>query len=253
MILFKKISALALLAAGCLMFSQSASAQTGEGGKNLVKWNALGLVTNNLSFQYERAVGKKISVALSLALMPKSGLPLEGTFKNIIDDDEFDKQVAGLKTGSFSLTPEVRFYVGKGSFRGFYLAPYIRYVKNTYELPFQYDSADPNDGSTVEKSIFLDGSTKTFTGGLMFGSQHKLGGNFYINWWLGAGAGSLSGKVNGTANLNAEEQQELKQELDDFENDLIKLESQVNGNGAKVDITGTGISARLGLAIGFRF
>lgn len=249
---FKTLSAL-LLTAGCLAFTHQASAQTDDDSKNLVKWNVLGLAAKNISFQYERAVGNKISVAVSLGLTPKSGLPFKGTFKDVIDDEEFNKQVDDLKTGNFAITPEVRFYFGKSAFHGFYLAPYVRYASNSYELPFKYESTNPNNGSTTEKSIFLDGNTHAFTGGLMFGSQHRLGGKFYINWWLGAGAGSLSGKVNGTGSLTEEEQQEVKQELDDIDNDIIKVESQVNSNGVKVDLSGTGISARLGLAIGIRF
>jgi hypothetical protein len=130
---------------------------------------------------------------------------------------------------------------------GFYLAPYVRYATNTYDSDFKYDV------NGDERTILIDGNTKVFTGGLMFGSQHKLGSKIYINWWLGAGAGSLSGKLNGTASLSQEEQTALKQELDNIDVSFLDLKSEVNSNGAIVDASGTGISARLGLAIGFRF
>ncbi|WP_164849940.1 DUF3575 domain-containing protein [Mucilaginibacter limnophilus] len=228
-------------------------AQTDGEAKSLVKWNVLGLASKNISFQYERAVGKKISVALNLGITPKSGLPFKSTIEDIADDDEVSRQIGGLKTGSFSITPEVRFYMGNSALKGFYLAPYVRYTTNSYELPYKFDSIDSGDGSTFERSIFADGNTKVFTGGLMFGSQHKLGGMFYLNWWLGAGIGSISGKVTGTASLNEQEQQEIRDQLNDIDVPLIDLESQVNNNGVRIDVSGTGISARLGLAIGIRF
>lgn len=221
--------------------------------KNLVKWNVAALALKNYSFQYERAVSKKISVALGLRFAPKSGVPFKSQFEKLIDNEDTWNSVKDFKTGNFAITPEVRFYLGQSVFRGFYIAPFARYAKYSVEGPFNYDVTV---GTTTQSGVIpLSGDIKTFTGGLLFGAQWKLSKLVYLDWWiLGGSYGTSSGSISGKKTLDVNEQQALREQLKDLEDlPLVKVKSTVDGEGAKVDFDGPWANLRAGLSIGFRF
>jgi hypothetical protein len=252
----KKVIALALFSLS--LGTQQLQAQTmsesssAEEGKSIIKWNVAALATKSYSFQYERAVGEKIAVAIGYRFMPKSGIPFKGTINNAVDDEQTERTINNFKTSNFAITPEVRFYMGKGVFQGFYLAPFVRYARYNGEGPFQYDIPALNQ----TESIFFKGGVNTFTGGLMVGAQWKLTKLLYLDWWIiGPSYGTANGDLSGQKTLNALEQAEFKRQLDDFVNDLplVKATAQVDGNGANIHIKGPWAGARAGLNIGFRF
>jgi hypothetical protein len=256
-----------LCIAGSLLSIKSVSAQSKKekrdsviaanyaDSKNLVKLNVPALFLKNFSFQYERAVGRKISVGLGVRFAPKSTLPFKSKFKDLADDDEVSRQIDNFKTGNFALTPEVRFYLGKkGVFRGFYLAPFARYATYSGELPYEYDYETATGQNTT--SLFMSGRINTISGGLMIGAQWKLSRQVYLDWWiLGASAGSSTGNLNGTSPtpLSNEEQEGLREALADLNNDFIKTESTVDANGAHVKIDGPWYTVRAGICVGVRF
>src|SRR5690606_6992454 len=90
---------------------------------NLVKINVTSIPLSNFSFQYERVLTNKISGAVGLRIMPKSNLPFRSSIEDLIDDEEAWRYLSDLKISNFAITPEVRFYLGKEAFRGFYIAP----------------------------------------------------------------------------------------------------------------------------------
>lgn len=219
---------------------------------NLVKMNVAALVTKSFSFQYERAVSKRISVALGYRFMPQSGVPLKSSFLDLVDDQQTKTTIDNFKTSNFAITPEVRFYVGKGVFRGFYLAPYARYAKYKAEGPFEFEITQLNTTETM----YFKGDVNTFTGGLMLGAQWKLSKLVYLDWWIvGASYGHSKGNLVGKRTLNAFEQEELRNQLNDFTDDLpiLKATSTVDGNGATIDFKGPWAGLRAGLNVGFRF
>lgn len=221
--------------------------------KNLVKMNVGALLLKNYSFQYERLISKRISVAVGVRLSPKSNVPFSSKIETLIDDPETWESIKNFKTGNFAITPEVRLYMGKGVFNGFYVAPFARYAKYTAEVPVSYD------GDNGSEMIPLDGDVTTLTGGLLLGAQWKLSKLVYLDWWiLGPNYGSSSGTLTGTKNLSATEQAEIKETLDDLMEDLndtnvIKASSTVSSNGAKINFDGPWAGLRAGLCIGFRF
>lgn len=221
--------------------------------KNLVKWNVGALALKTYSFQYERAVGKKISVSLGFRMMPKSHVPFSSTFKSLIDDDQTWESIKDFKTGNFAITPEFRYYFGQTVFRGFYVAPFVRYSKYNVALPYNYEATF--NGTTVKDRIDMDGSISTTTAGLLFGAQWKLSKAIYLDWWiLGPNYGSASGNISGKKNLSNEEQQALREALTDLDDlPLVKTKSTVDANGAKIDFSGPWAGVRSGLSIGYRF
>ncbi len=226
-------------------------------GKNLIKFNITSPILKNYSFQYERAVAKKISVGLGYRFMPKSGLPLKSTLEKLIDDEETIDQIRNFKTSNYAITPEVRFYFGKGVYRGFYVAPYARIANFKAELPaFSYTFQSTTNGQTTPKTenIRLSGDLKTFTGGLMLGAQWKLSKLVYLDWWiLGGQYGNENGGIKGSKTLSSEEQQALRDQLEELDIPNVDTEVTVDGSGAKVDMAGPWAGLRGGLNIGIRF
>ena len=250
------VAALSLSASNA--FSQELNTQDEYAdGKNLVKWNVAALATKTYSFQYERAVAKKMSVSLGFRLMPKSHVPFSSTFKSLIDDDKTWESIKDFKTGNFAITPEFRYYVGQSVFRGFYVAPFVRYASYNVAVPYNYE-ATFNNGSgstTVKDKIDMDGRINTLTTGLLLGAQWKLSKAIYLDWWiLGPNYGSASGSISGKKTLNADEQKALREALTDLDDlPVVKTKSTVDGNGAKIDFSGPWAGVRSGLSIGYRF
>lgn len=259
--LMKNIYTLFLIFSFLISTSTTAYSQTTEEkmanesilGLNQVKINAAALSLGNISLQYERAIDKKISVGIGLRFMPKSSLPLKSSIKSILDDDEAWTHIEKLKTGSFAITPEVRFYLGKSIFQGFYIAPFARYANYSAMMPYTFEYEHPSDG-LQENTLPLDGKVSTFTGGFMIGSQWKLTDLIYLDWWiLGPHYGSSNGNITGTKSLSFEEEIGLRTALQDLE-DLPFVEGyEVDPNGARVNIKGPWGGVRAGLAIGIRF
>jgi len=224
---------------------------------NIVKVNLMAIALKNYSFQYERVINKRISVALGLRTMPSTTLPFKSAFNNIAgsDDPQVSQTINDLKIGNFAITPEVRFYLGKKGFgRGFYIAPYYRFAKFTSsELPIEY-ATSPTTTNTVK----LKGDVATHTGGLMFGAQWALGKYISLDWWiLGAHYGKSNGSLTGvpTSPLTAAEQNDIRTTIEDFNESLPvgKITSQISANSVKAIIDGPWAGVRAGLTIGFRF
>ena len=222
-------------------------------GLNLVKVNLTAIPLGNFSFQYERAISKKISAGIGLRIMPKSKLPLSSLIKDVINDDEAWRHFESLKISNFAVTPEVRFYMGKSAFRGFYIAPFARIAGYTVQMPFEFEYEHPQDG-TIEETIPLEGRISTFTGGFMLGAQWKLSKLIYLDWWiLGPHYGTSNGHITGTKSLTSDEQAGLRDALSDLDEVSFVDKYEVNSTGARVDIKGPWGGVRAGLALGFRF
>ncbi|WP_316787882.1 DUF3575 domain-containing protein [Pedobacter frigoris] len=245
---FLILSLMAILGSASISQAQEKSAD-GIENRNLVKWNVGALLLKNFSFQYERAISKKISVAGGIRFAPKSGAPFKSKLEDLIDDPETWESIKDFKTGNFAFTPEVRFYLGKQVFQGFYVAPFVRYSTYSAEVPFGYDT--DNGRETIEMS----GDVTALTAGLLFGAQWKLSKQIHLDWWiLGPNYGTSSGNILGKKSLNDNEQRDLLDALEDLDDlPLVKTKYTVDGNGAKVDFDGPWAGVRAGLSVGFRF
>jgi len=224
--------------------------------KNIVKWNIPALLLKNYSFQYERLIKPKISVAVGIRFSPKSKLPLSSVIEDQIeDDDQLRDNIEKFKTSNFAITPEVRFYLGQGFFKGFYVAPFVRYARYTAEVPFDFEVEDPVTQDIRTETMPLEGNITAFTGGVLFGSQWVIGKRVAIDWWiLGPNYGSSNGDISGQKTLSPEEQQALRDTLEDLDDlPIVKTKSTVDGNGAKVSFNGPWAGLRAGISVGVRF
>lgn len=103
-------------------------AQEPDQQKNMAKFNVLPLFGGKFALEYERLLTERISAGAAISARPNRGLPFRSTIKNLMDDEEFNRLVDEFSSSNFSITPEVRFYTStKGLFKGFYLAPYVKY------------------------------------------------------------------------------------------------------------------------------
>lgn len=231
------------------LYGQNESSEKPE-LKNAVKLNVTALVLKNISVQYERAVGEKVTLAGTVRYMPESSIPLKSLFKSLADDPETEKQIDDLRVGNVAFMPEVRYYVGKqGAFRGFYIGAYGNIANYTANVPLKYDD-DLNRPQTIQMS----GDLTAITGGLMLGAQFKMSNKLSLDWWiLGPNYGTSNGNLTGKKNMNALEQQALRNELENLDIPLTKFTYEVNSTGATMDFKGPWAGIRAGICLGFRF
>jgi len=254
----KKLIALPVIALMCTIQLAKAQYSTKDSlsaaGRSIVKMNVAALLTKTFSFQYERAIGTRTSIAIGFRTMPKSGLPFKSKLEDLADDGDIEarRTIRDSKLSNFAITPEFRYYFGKGVFQGFYVAPFASFAKYSVESPFEVDVPQFN----YKQNIVFQGDIKTITGGIMIGAQWRMSKLVYLDWWImGPHFGSSTGKLTGKQTLNAFEQEELRGQLSDLLDDLpiIKPTYSVDGNGATIDLKGPWAGVRGGLAVGFRF
>ena len=156
------------ISAGTTLAQDSLRSAESDNSKNIVKMNLMALSLKNFSFQYERAIARKITAGATIRFMPFGSLPFKSTVKGSFDDDEFETQLENAEVGNFAFMPEIRFYLGKkGVFRGFYIAPFASIARYKTEVNFTFED------NGVDKTIPMSGKVNTITGGLMFGAQWK--------------------------------------------------------------------------------
>lgn len=241
----------------CLVFfSQKSSAQINTGNnenapRNVIKWNVAALLLNNYSFQYERAVGEKMSLSMGFRYMPKSKVFFKSLIKSAIDDDNTWTNLKALKSSNFALTPEFRLYAGEGILHGFYAAAYLRYVRYSLDLPYTYST---NNGASSTQ-INFSGAANSYTGGLLVGAQWKLSKQLFLDWSIiGPNIGFITGKISAKQTLSAQEQNALRKALTDFDGVAFgNITSDVDAEGAKLDFVGPWAGFRAGVSIGYNF
>jgi hypothetical protein len=230
-----------------------ADAQLLELGGNIVKVNLSSLALKNYSFSYERKISKRISVALGYRTEPKGSPPFQSQLENLINSSNIN--FSRFEMGNTAWTPEVRFYLGKGNMRGFYIAPYMRFSSFDITSPVKYTTVVA--GTNYTKEADFSGKITSTNGGLMIGTQHRLFKVLVIDIWIiGGHYGSSKGDLNfaATTPLSPQEQTSLKQNLDNIDPKPFKFTNTVNANGAKISSDGPWAGIRgAGINIGFHF
>lgn len=223
--------------------------------KNYFKVNLAALLLKNYSFQYERILSRKISIAIGFRTMPNTSVPFKNYVKEIVgdDDQETEDQIENLRMSSTAITPEVRIYLGKKGYgRGFYVAPFYRYGKYDVKgVDIKYD-----DGLGGESTMTMSGKLTGNSFGLMLGAQWFLGKHISLDWWmLGPHYGSGKGELTGVASkpLTIDEQADIRETLEDIDIPSTSTSVTVNANGANLKLDGPFAGIRWGLVLGFKF
>ncbi|SEA75179.1 hypothetical protein SAMN05443667_10870 [Flavobacterium gillisiae] len=221
--------------------------------KNNVKISLTSLVFKNFQFQYERSLTKRIGFVLGYSFIPKGSVPFKSQINDLASSDpDTQNMFTNAELGYTAITPEVRFYLGKGYGKGFYIAPFYRHL--------QYDITGVNFTYTTDlggqADIDMGGKLSANTFGLQFGAQFNLGKNLILDWWIigphyGTSKGDFVGVTDGT--LSTFEQAELQKELDKIELPLSDVNAKANANGATLNISGPWGGIRSGLSLGYRF
>jgi hypothetical protein len=235
---------------------QEAPAGPARVSKNFIKFNITAAFLKNYSIQYERALSKGISMAVSFRMMPETGLPYtDNIFRwfDITDPEEQDI-IKNLTLENLAITPEIRFYTGKKGYgNGFYFSLFYRYGQytvNNVELSYENDLGEETILSTSGNI------TAAHTGGFMLGAQWSLGKHVCLDWWiLGPHFGVSSGDMLALSSvpLTEEEQQDIEDELNGIDIPMFKQTVNVTSAGASMVFDGPWAGIRAGLSLGIKF
>jgi hypothetical protein len=221
--------------------------------QNNVKISLTSLVFKNFQFQYERSLTKRIGVVVGYSFISKGSVPFKSQLSELASSSQDTQGMFdNAELGYTAFTPEVRFYLGKGYGKGFYIAPFYRNLK--------YDITGVNFKYTNQiggkDNIDMGGKLSANTFGLQFGAQFNLGKHLILDWWIvGPHYGTSSGDFVGVTSrtLTAFEQNELQKELDKIELPLSDVNAKANANGATINISGPWAGVRSGISLGYRF
>jgi len=207
----------------------------------------------NYHLTYERALSRKISLSVSYRLMPKGSLPFKDYFDNNVSGNAL--QFNSILVGNSAITPELRFYLGRGNLKGFYLAPYVRFASFEATTPINYTST--TGGSALIKTGDFVGKVTSTSAGLMLGWQFNLSKKLVMDLQLiGGHFGSCTGNLNlaPIVPLTSQEQGSLQSSLLDIKVEPFDIKTSVNANGANIQVTGPWAGIRgANIGIGFRF
>ena len=246
-----KRSILFLLLLPIVTIAQEKKAETAL-PKNILRANLSSLVLKNYHFTYERALTRKLSLSLSYRWMPKSSLPFKDYFDNNVSGSAL--QFNSIQTGNSAITPELRFYLGKGNLKGFYLAAYARFATFDATTPITYSSS--GTGPSDKTGDFIGRVTST-SGGIMLGWQFNLSKRLVMDLQLiGGHFGSCTGNLDlkPIVPLSAQEITSLQNSLNGIKVDPFDIKTTVNAAGANIQVTGPWAGIRGGnIGIGFRF
>lgn len=225
---------------------------------NQIKINLATLFWQTGSLNYERQISNRWTLGITANYRPNGSAPFKSQIQKIFGesnetylDNKFD--VNQLDYGNWSLSPEVKFYLGKsGAFKGFYIAGFVKYenIDLDYDLPLEFDI----QGYNIQSILPLSGSITPWSGGIYFGNQWQLGKNWYIDWQIiGGNFGGGNMEVSAHQNLSDEHQEKIRSFAEEIQDQLSNLEYEVNSKGARIwgNIPWAGL--RMGLSIGFAF
>jgi len=153
--------------------------------KNAIKANVLSPAFGRFSISYERAFSENTSFQVSyFYAWSRPDFNIWGS--------------NGIKWTGFGITPEFRLYTSENGGNGFYLAPYIRYVRfNSGEYTDDISSYDPNSNIYTPNIQTYSAIETKIGGGFMIGRQWIFADFISLDTFLGLGALSWSVEETG--------------------------------------------------------
>ena len=224
-------------------------------GKSIIKLNLSSAVLNHYAMQYEYVVNRNQSFALGVGVSPKVGLPFKKTLMDKFgDNDDARTAIESTLFTKVTITPEYRFYFGKGGApTGFYLAPFARYTNMTLEQDYQFT---PSSGRLHTAN--LKGKFTGIGGGVAMGAQWALSSKLTLDWWI---VGPFVGKmkadfhaVDDMSDMSAQDKADLEGDIEGVDIPLWKIDATVGENTIDTKLNGPFYGVRaFGLSLGFRF
>lgn len=232
---------------------------TGNTARNFLKVNLPSFILSTYSIQYEFFPTDWMSLGLSFKFTPERGMVSKEKVIEIVEDTNNMDNISSpagrfldqLRFRGSTLTPEIRFYLGKGLGKGFYLGPMLRFdhYKFTSEYLFQPEDQIYN--------LDFDGKLKSFGYGLIMGAQYPIGKSFTIDFFIGPYLSNIkidTDSTYGGRELTDEELEILREELIEIQLPNGETDITLNNSSANVKMTSnTFPNLRAGLAFGFRF
>ena len=168
-------------------------------------------------------------------------------------DPEAEDIIRDLLISSYTVTPEVRFYLGKkGYSTGFYLSLFYRYghfEASNAPIPFTNDLDE-------DITINTEGTITAHTGGFLLGYQWALGKHMCLDWQMfGPHAGVSSGDLRGVPSspLSAEDQASIEDEFMNVDSPLIDQTIDAAANEVKMTLDGPWAGLRFSVSLGVKF
>ncbi|MRR20482.1 DUF3575 domain-containing protein [bacterium] len=236
--------------------------ETDDISKNFIKFNLTSLAILNFSLQYERVFSRSVSGALAFAYMPENTIPtyiadqaIKQIDKNSDEgiDPEAEDIIRNLLISSYTITPEVRFYLGKNRYStGFYISLFYRYSSYSFSnIPVPYT----ND---LDEDITIDtrGDIISHTGGFLLGYQWALGKHMCLDWQIfGPHYGVSSGDFLGipSSPLSLQDQADIEEEFLKVESSLVEQTVDASADEVKMLIDGPWGGLRFAVTLGVKF
>ncbi len=242
-------------------------------GKTIVKLNVSTLPFGGQSASLERIISKRLSLTFAAGQASEGKIPytdqvidfaMDKFFKeNETDMGPLKTALSSFRYNNLYFSPEIRFYLGKGYGRGFYIAPYYLYQNlglNQMDMAYTYE----DEGVEYTESIQLKGHVNSQNLGINLGKQWLLGKRrmFVIDWKIiglhgGFANSNISAKYDGSY---ADYRQEAQQFIDDLLNDT-QLPPSVKITGGQIqddnsvafDIESPWAFLRTSISVGIRF
>src|SRR5690606_19330143 len=185
--------------------------------RHIIKLNIPSLAVTTFSFQYEFFPVNWMSLSLGYKFTPNRDMVFKDKVIDLIGDSHDTEALDDPLTRFFddfefkgnAITPEVRFYLGQGYGKGFYLGPFVRFDN------YKFTSVYPFSTYLDDYIIDFEGKYKAFGYGLNIGSQFPIGKHFTIDTFLGPYFSNIKIDLNSSSDyyLTDEEVEEFRNEL----------------------------------------
>lgn len=224
---------------------------------NVIKLNIPAILVKTFGVQYEYKLSNRASAAIGIIFRPKSSFSLYKLMADSAASFGIGAETAQMyrtaKMSTFMLTPEFRYYFKKRAPKGLYLAPFIRFKResNSFNYFFQETSQVPS----ITKSATCIIRDNTLGAGILFGYHLVSKKKFTIDFWLaGPWYGFTGNKVSSqfnTSNLNQFDKAVIESKLETITSyEHFKWTSK----GFEANKTNSGLGFRMfGINLGYNF
>ncbi len=213
--------------------------------KNRVGLMVTDMINGTLLFNYERAVGKHISLALNAGRKGKDGLiALSG-----LDSDQI--QTGDITYSGLKILPEFRYYLnekGNSMHSGFYFGAYLKFLRYKSDLGGTFITSA---GESFD--VLWEGKISTFSAGLMVGYKLDISKRFSIDFLIaGPGAGNYNFKLKNIIPPPDEFYDALNEALEQYSLfDLLNADFKFNDNRTNDNLVLP--EFRYGITFGYSF